>query len=591
MTDSITNGARHETLSPSLPAPDDLAELRHLLLGQEQSQLGHLQERLDNPVLHAHEVSDVLAEAIFLRARQDDKLAKSLMPIVEDAIQTSVQKNPQVLVEALFPTIGPAIRKAIASVLRSMLESLNHSLELSISLRGLRWRIEGWRTGKSFAEVVLLHTLRYQVEQVFLIHKTTGLLLQHVAAWSVATQDEAMISGMLTAIQDFVRDAFLGGQRSATLDTVQVGDLTVWIEQGPQAVLAVVIRGTAAQELRPVLQDVIEQIHLEYHEALAAFKGDSEPFAATRTHLESCLQMQYHLREQRTSPVLWIAVAAILITLGIWSFFTIRTQQRWTRYLERLRAEPGIVLTSAEKQGKTYVVAGLRDPLAADPLQFLQAVSLPVERVVSRWEPYHAFHPAFVLARAQAVLAPPEMVTLYFDSGVLQATGTAPHQWIVDAQRLARAIPGVTQWQTDSLVDSTLERLAALKRQIEQVNLRFAKNTSQLLSGQGETLRALGQALYTLSLVAQSVGQSMRLELMGQADDTGSDEKNAKLSQERAEYVRVALLAQGLPGIYFTTVGLGAREALSQGHEGTEQERATFRKVSGRVILSTVSGK
>jgi OOP family OmpA-OmpF porin len=56
------------------------------------------------------------------------------------------------------------------------------------------------RTGTSFAEVVLLNTLLYRVEQVFLIERESGLLLQHVRSAAVRTEDADMVAGMLTAI-------------------------------------------------------------------------------------------------------------------------------------------------------------------------------------------------------------------------------------------------------------------------------------------------------------------------------------------------------------------------------------------------------
>ena len=51
-----------------------------------------------------------------------------------------------------------------------------------------------------------------------------------------------MVSGMLTAIQDFVQYSF-DPQSEQALNTIHVGDLTVIIEQGPLAVLAGVVRG------------------------------------------------------------------------------------------------------------------------------------------------------------------------------------------------------------------------------------------------------------------------------------------------------------------------------------------------------------
>ena len=164
-----------------------------------------------------------------------------------------MRKDPKPLADAIFPIMGPAIRKSIAAALSGMVQSLNQTLSYSLSAQGLKWRWEALRTGKSFSEVVLLHTLRYRVEQVFLIHRETGLLLRHLSAGASVVQDADMVSGMLTAIQDFVKDSFTVGQGDQ-LQTMQLVDLTVWIEQGPLAILAGAIRGTAPQELREVFR-------------------------------------------------------------------------------------------------------------------------------------------------------------------------------------------------------------------------------------------------------------------------------------------------------------------------------------------------
>ena len=108
----------------------------------------------------ARDVSEVLPEAVLLR-NHDPHLTRALAPTIEEAITTSVRRNPQPLADALFPVIGPAIRKAIAASLSGMLESLNRTLEHSLSWRAIQWRLTAFRTGKSFAEVVLLNTLVY----------------------------------------------------------------------------------------------------------------------------------------------------------------------------------------------------------------------------------------------------------------------------------------------------------------------------------------------------------------------------------------------------------------------------------------------
>ena len=135
-----------------------------------------------------------------------------LAPIMEKAAESSIRSDPTTLVNILYPTIVPAIRKSIGETIDETFQRLNQTLKYSLTWRGLKWRWEAWRTGRSFAEVVLKHTLVYQVEHVFLVHRHTGLLVAHVAAENAVSQDPQLVSSMLVAIQDFVRDSFSGAE-------------------------------------------------------------------------------------------------------------------------------------------------------------------------------------------------------------------------------------------------------------------------------------------------------------------------------------------------------------------------------------------
>lgn len=472
--------ATDETSNDSLPAPDsslphlpqmpsdeqrradeELTLLRSLLLGSEQAHLKRLQYRLDTLEVSAEDVADVLPEAIKAQTAKGERLAVALTPIVERALQVWVKRNPQVFIDILFPVIGAAIRKAIANALGEMLQSFNQTLEHSLSLNSFRWRLEAWRTGKPFAEVVLLHTLRYRVEQIFLIHRETGLLLQHVVSPALSsTQDADMVSGMLTAINDFVHDSF-SVEKTETLDTLQVGGLTVWIEQSPLVTLAAVIRGNAPPELRAHLQQILENIHLQYRTQLENFQGDASVFAPMRAELEECLDARFDVesdaqetKKKRGSPLLRLLGGATLILVFLAAWFVggnILNRVRWQRYLERLRGQPGIVVTHDEKRDGKFIVAGLRDPLAVEPQTLLNGTGLDPTNVVGRWEEYQSLNPNFILVRATQILAPPTSVKLSFENGVLTARGAASQQWIEDARRLARAIPGVTQYKDDEL--------------------------------------------------------------------------------------------------------------------------------------------
>jgi hypothetical protein len=607
--------------------------------------------------VYPEDVSQVLAEAIQLRSNQDKQLTNALLPSVEEALRASIQRNPRVLVDTLFPMMGPAIRKAITTALRSMLDSLNRSLAMSLSLRGLKWHWEAFRTGKPFAEVVLLHTLSYRVEQVFLIHKETGLLLQHVIAESVSGQDGEMISGMLTAIQDFMRDSF-GGAEGESLDTVEYGDRTLWIEQGPQATLAGVVWGNAPRELKVVFQEALESIHFEMREALGAFQGDASPFTAIRHHLEACLQEQFKAEEtRRLARGVWLISAAFLLALVVWGGWSLmrahrarlQAQQRWTACLSTLRVQPGTVILTAENRHGTYSLSGLLDPLAPEPFTLPEVAHACAGLDVSRqWQPYYALHPTLVAERARMALDPPATVTLHLDDhGVLRATGTALYQWILEVQKLALVIPGVTRfqseqlvavdspdqilararaaltppstvtlrlendvlygsgeaphrwlvearkraptipgikwWREEQLVDTTLKALTVLKDEVEKYSLRFIKGTAHPDSGQETVLPKMATAVRQLVEAANAVNYSIQIEVLGHTDRTGSVEENLRLAQGRAEYVIAGLRNQGLTEIKLTPVGAGWRQPLLG--EMTEEDRALNRRTSLKVIL------
>ncbi|NJN70798.1 MAG: hypothetical protein HC801_11330 [Nitrospira sp.] len=303
---------------------EDWTQLRTLLLAPEQTQLDELRERLDHRVVQSQDVSQVLPEAFALRGDSDQQLSTVLTPYVENGFVTTVRKSPRAIVDAIAPIMGPAIRQAITRAIQSMAQSFNHALDESLSVRGLRWRVEAWQTGRPFAEVVLLHRLRYRVEQVFLIHCETGLLLQHVATNGAVIQDQHVLSGMLTAIQCYVRDSF-GGRQDQTLDQFQVGEWTVWSEQGSQAYLACVVRGTPPASLREILCDTLNHIHAQYTDALAHFVGDAAPFKTTQPQLESCLQAQYESPPKQSSLKLWILMGFLLLGSAWWGWMAYQT--------------------------------------------------------------------------------------------------------------------------------------------------------------------------------------------------------------------------------------------------------------------------
>jgi OOP family OmpA-OmpF porin len=481
-----------------------------------------------------------------------------------------VRRNPKPLADALFPVIGPAIRKAIAHTLGAMLDSLNRTVEHSVSIKALRWRVTAWRTGRSFAEVVLLNTLVYRVEQVFLIHSRTGLLLQHVAAESVATQDADMVSGMLTAIRDFARDSF-GGRVDDTLDTFRVGDLSGLVEHGPHAYLAAVVRGTAPADVRQSLQRALESVHLTQIADLEAFDGDATRFEDTRPVLQECLESRYREDEAPASYKAWW-IGASLVAAVLMGWFGVRwvEQRRLDRYLAALDAQPGLVVVDARREGGRFVVRGLRDPLAVDPATLVAASGLAPAAVEGRWELYQALDPGLALPRARAILQPPAGVELALRGDAVVATGEASTAWVREASLLARTLPGVREVDLTGIENAELR---AASRRLEAAMVQFVRGTAELVAGQGDALAAMIAELRDLDAAARQARVRLRVVVTGHTDADGPEERNLQLSRERAAAVVAALPKDAWTSIEFASRGVGSAEPIATGTTEADKQR------------------
>lgn len=582
MADSSIHNFSSENPDNSLAeAPEDMAALRSLLLGFEQSELEQLQERLNNPNINAEDLSRLLPEAIVLRSMQDKLLSEAIVPTIEDAIQSSVKKDLNILSEAIFPVMAPATRKAIATALEATLQSFNETIEHSISPQSFKWRLEARQTGKSFAEVVLLRTLVYQVEQVFLIHPDTGIVLKHLVRPGAKVQDADLVSAMLTAIQSFIQDSF-EVNKNDSLQALQFGDVTIWLEKGPKAVLAGVIRGHPPKDLKFIFQNSLEKIHMKFHRHLHHFNGDTSAFDATQPYLEPCLQAQYKKPNQKKYyPVIGLLASIILVTLGTTTFVTLRDRQRWETYLEALNTEPGIVITKAGKRNGKFFLLGLRDPLAKDPNKILKETHISQKTVIENWKPYVSLDSKFIAIRAKKLLQPPATVELTVDqNGTIFAKGSAPQQWIIESRKVWRALPGVTQFNEENLVSTDYQQIDTSKKIIEQQLLFFEPGQTILKPNQEKKLQTLVKEIKKITYYAKIFNKNIRIQIIGRSAPIQGEPKNAILSQERAEIILSSLTARGIKRTNISTIGIGSRASLNRGNtRQTNINRSVFFQV------------
>lgn len=411
----------------------ELDQLKDLLVGPELRDLAELQARLEDPARRTRDLADVLPEAIRAGTLEGDRLASALQEPVGSCIRYSIERDSQTYADVLFPVMGPAIRRAIGVTLKTFVQSINQAVEHSLSIRGLRWRWEAWRSGAPFAAVVLKHTLIYRVEAAYLIDSHSGLLIGYAVASTHSTlKDEDAVSAMLTAIQDFVQDSF-SSTGDAGLETVEIGERALWVIREGEVFLACMISGIAPPELRARLEAVLSEIRSVYGHRLVHFDGDKSAVVGVEAMLEQCLAMEYKDAEASArTPALWPWVTSLVLILGALGYawwLKADERHRLAALDLRLRAEPGLVVLNWRDQGDERIVELLRDPLAPEPQTLVTDPDLR-GRIAFEVTPVHSLEPAFVLARAQAQLRPPPGVELTLDGERLVARGAAPPQWI-----------------------------------------------------------------------------------------------------------------------------------------------------------------
>ncbi len=128
--------------------------------------------------------------------------------------------------------------------------------------------------------LVVARRQRVAIEEVFLVYRD-GVLISHLSRTLLPDKDEDVLSGMLTAVQEFVRDAFRYGEHRE-LHQMDFGDYRILIERGKLAYLAVVYSGRNTTGVRKRVRAVLDRIESTYASVLDNWDGDMEQVVGTR---------------------------------------------------------------------------------------------------------------------------------------------------------------------------------------------------------------------------------------------------------------------------------------------------------------------
>jgi len=239
--------------------------------------VSRLERIIDQEPERAVVVGEVLVDAVETPKETPGELGSALRTEIEHAINESARQDSVVLAEALYPVMGPAIRRMITSM----------------------FTIDNSNPGDVFV-----------VEQVLLIERESGLLLSSAHRDASQADNADVVSGMLDAIRLFVQDAFDKDERDGLQD-LRVGDPSVLVEWGPDAVLASVVKGVPDDDYRNNAALTLERIHVDFADELDDFSGDLGDFDDVHPVLGK-------LRNQGEPPASkkkWVVAALIILII------------------------------------------------------------------------------------------------------------------------------------------------------------------------------------------------------------------------------------------------------------------------------------
>jgi hypothetical protein len=265
-------------------------------------------------------VSPVLSDMIGRTIRDSrDEMAEALGPVMGEAIRVQIRDSRKDMVEALYPVIGETVQKAVGEFARELQRNIDSRLRSTFGPQGFLRTLTARLRGVSPSRLALRDALPFAIKQIFLIQHHSGLLLAHHS--DTDTIDSDLISGMLTAIRDFVRDSFGNGSHEEELDEVQYGENRIIIQSGRAAYLAVVITGVEPEGFHARLKSFVSELHVRYEKTLLNFNGDPTTLPNLRPKItrliEETTRDEPHPMQMSRAMKAGMFMAAIVVVLFI----------------------------------------------------------------------------------------------------------------------------------------------------------------------------------------------------------------------------------------------------------------------------------
>lgn len=128
------------------------------------------------------------------------------------------------------------------------------------------------------------------IDEVFLMYKD-GRLIKHFTRRIKPDVDQDILGGMLTAVQDFVKDTFRGEE--GELDQLKFGRFQILICHGRYITIAAVMIGEEFEPFRPQISKAIDDIEADYEVMLRNWDGDIDQLKVLGRYVNDLIDGRY----------------------------------------------------------------------------------------------------------------------------------------------------------------------------------------------------------------------------------------------------------------------------------------------------------
>ncbi|MEZ5933306.1 MAG: OmpA family protein [Alphaproteobacteria bacterium] len=304
-------------------------QLKRLLLQEEQERIEHLEARLgDDDALKTSLVpiiADVLRDA---GVKDYRRLADALAPIVLQSIKTEIHNSRDMMVDALYPITGRLVAAAVRNAFKDLVDQLNSKLDSTLSVDRWRAKLKATLSGRSEAEVLLSEGAAFEIVDLLLIDRQSGLLIAQARQdGEEEGTDSHLLSSILTAIMAFVRDA-MSQSSEQELRTLHVGDLRLHLQVSPSAILAIKTKGPPPVRFETALSETFYAFLSRWGDALSEpGEIESHDQVGLTEDLDERFQVllkakQANFRQPSKKGVVLLASLAVIAASWIgWTFY------------------------------------------------------------------------------------------------------------------------------------------------------------------------------------------------------------------------------------------------------------------------------